>query len=214
MTKKSAARLKRDAEQKAITQIRRHKNTQSAYTDLEQYYATAMDSIKKYGTMGAMLREHAHLIPYLNNADETRDSAITLSRDLKRFKDMIDNHHDKHKGRVGAPRDNEDTLRVIDLTQKYGELLESMSDCCSPVATALTDDFQVAQDRYDIANGKEPRTIAKAMATGSELKVETTDGKMELKLVENTETPVEIESVNLVPANEATPQQTTEQPKA
>lgn len=208
MTRKSQARLQRDKTEKELAKLRTKPELAQVFDDVRGYYNTAIQAILDYSAMGKQLLEHQELVKYLVNPGETRDATITLSNDLKRFKSMFDNLLEQHKDKSGRAKTNEDMVTAIDLTQRYGELMESMNTICGPVAQQLADDFQVAMDRSDIANGKEPRKIARAMATGKDLKVTIEDGAPKVEIVDVAPDAQEVPKVVMV---DETSQETVEQ---
>ena len=184
MTKKSQARQQRDNTAKELAKLRNNPKMEHLWNEIQGYYDTALKAIVQYSNMGKQLLEHQHLVKYLTNPGETRDATTTLSNDLKRFKDMFDKLREEHKDKTGRPKDNDDMVVAIDLTQRYGEAMEAMNTICAPVAQALADDFQVAQDRHAIATGGETRTIADAMANGKDLKVVIEEGAPKVTVVD------------------------------
>lgn len=180
MTRKSAARMKRDQVAKELGKLRNDKKCKQAWDDLKEHHTFACAQIVKFSVIGKQLLNNKHLVDYLTNPQETNDSIVTLSKDLKKFKAMFDDIHSKHSGRTGRPVDNDDMIKVIDFTQQYTELLESMAAIVEPVSKAIIDDFQVAQDRHAIATGEEPRAVAQAMASGNTVTFDSESGDLKV----------------------------------
>lgn len=198
MTRKSHARQQRDDNTRQLEKLRRDPKMATVFDEIDGYYKTAIKAIVDYSEMGKQLIQFPELVPFLVSPAETRDAAITLSTDLKRFKQMFDNLRDMHKDKTGKPKNTDDMVLAIDMTQRYGELMESMNTVCAPVAQQLADDYQVAQDRFNIANGKEVRPIAQAMATGKDVKVVIEDGAPKVEIVDASSNMQSIEEVTVV----------------
>jgi len=208
MTRKSQGRMQRDKLQKELTKLRNDKMSSKAWDNLREHHEFAMQQIKKFGSIGHALLEHKHLIPFLINPEETNDTIRTITKDLKKFKTMFDNINDQHKQRTGRPTSNDDLVLVIDFTKQYTDLMESLVGVVEPMTTAVTDDFQVAKDRHDIATGEKPRAIAEAMSSNQTLTLDQDSGKLVVVPYANAEN-AEPDSVTLVekevPVTDAAP---------
>lgn len=170
MTKKSQARLDRDARDKEFKKRLDFQGLDEAnvWEHLEQAYQNACGLFAQYHKMNEMIKSVHDFI-----ADEPRVANLmkALAADSIELARETELQHDQHKGRSGKPNGEDDDFLITMLQQNYMVLLENHNLTLLPVMLELNEHLEKAiraKERYEQRLREEAAATDKNVVTDVE----------------------------------------------
>lgn len=141
MTKKSDARLKRDASAAAIQK----QNVHSPYQDLEDQYKVHTGLFKPYLDMAAII-ENPAVTPFMPNLEHVLNLTRTLRADVADLRSRTEALYAKHAGKANMPDmlDADENFELVMLFQDYQILFAVHQQTVIPIMTQLDEYLAVA----------------------------------------------------------------------
>lgn len=147
MTKKSKARLERDARAKEYNERLANEgiDENTCWEHLQGCYDNAKGLFVQYFNLSAMVADPA-TVNYFTAAEGERVANLmkSLAVDTKPLKEETERLYAKHQGKVGIPESDEDNYLIISLQQDYGVLLNNHSLTIMPVLLEMDELLQKA----------------------------------------------------------------------
>ncbi len=140
MTKKSAARLQRDA---AKSQLKDN----HCWDELNQIYESARVMLYQHTGLHAVA-SNTDLQKFLENPTSTANSIRILSKDLKDLNERLSAIYQRHAGKTGGSQDPDEVWFSITIGQEYAQLMETHTSVVQPTALKIVEDFQYAENKY------------------------------------------------------------------
>ncbi len=170
MTKKSQARLNKDASDK---EFKRRLDFQGLDEDniwehLEQAYQNACGLFAQYHKMNEMV---ASVIDFIADGTTVANLLKALAADTTVLAKETEEQHAKHAGRTGKPDGDDDNYTIIMLQQNYQVLLQNHQLTVLPVMLQLDEHLQKAiraKERFEKAQREEAAALDKNVVTDVE----------------------------------------------
>lgn len=139
MTKKSAGRLQRDAEQAQLKDNR-------CWDELNRIYESARVMLYQHACIH-QLASNQQLLACLENPSSTANSIKILASDLKSLNEQLLSIKSKHAGKVGGSQNPDEVWNSIVIGQEYAQLMETHTSVVQPTAFKILEDFQFAEKK-------------------------------------------------------------------
>ncbi len=139
MTKKSPARLQRDAAKKELADNK-------CWDELNHIYESARIMLYQHATIHA-LASNKPLLACLENTASTANSIRILTKDLNDLNNQLNSIHSKHADRSGGSQDPDEVWMSIMIGQEYSQLMETHTSVVQPTAFKILEDFQYAENK-------------------------------------------------------------------
>ena len=145
MTKKSAARLMKDAAKAEAN--RRNKEGQpenTCWTDLENIYMNTVALLSSH-TRLASLAQDKELIGYVADKVTLIGLIKSLSSDLNTMSGELKQIHDQHAGKTGGGVDGDEVMESITIYEQYNLFMERHDGVIMPTVYHITELFESAE---------------------------------------------------------------------
>ena len=145
MTKKSHARLERDAAKKSIdAQLKNN----TAWDDVNRIDQAATDLFVSF-THIAQLCNNPALVPHFRNQETIERSRIIFANDLTRTSGEIARLRGMIAGRKGRASTADEYMEAIGVYQEYQALLEDISNVTRPTALLISEEVGYASQQLE-----------------------------------------------------------------
>lgn len=141
MTKKSAARLKRDSDNKEVDQ---YFNTNTVFDDLLEIHEQISASIAQFGYI-AQLANNKELISRLENSEVTNEKIRLLAIDLKHVIKDLNTSFASHKDRSGGAQNPDEYMWALTTFQNYSQIATIIEGTVIPTVGVIYEEFAKAE---------------------------------------------------------------------
>jgi len=147
MTKKSHARLERDAAKKNIdAQLKNN----TAWDDINRIDQAATELFVNFAHI-AQLCNNPALVPYFRDQEVIQRSRIIFANDLTRTSSEIARLRGLIRGRTGRASTTDEYMESIGIYQEYQALLEDISNVTRPTALLISEEVGYASQQLENA---------------------------------------------------------------
>lgn len=169
MTKKSAARIKRD---EMAAEVK--KQDVSPYVGLEEMFQTQLALFRKYHEMATMIIV-PELVPFHKDINHTNNLLRALAADSRDLYARTKALHDRHAGRtVPNPNDEDEHIEVIMMFQEYQAFQGVHMQTILPVMLELDEVLNYAVNAYKAAQAT---AVAEQPAAGEAVQIVEAGGQ-------------------------------------
>lgn len=154
MTKKSAARMARDATKEQLKDNR-------CWDELNQIFDDARVMLYQHTVIGT-LAGNSQLQSCLENPSSTANSIRILGNDLKSLNEQLTSIRSKHAGKTGGSQNPDEVWNSILIGQEYAQLMETHSSVVQPTALKILEDFQYAEKKLNNLIAQQQNLAAKS----------------------------------------------------
>lgn len=147
MTKKSEARLARDAAKKELEKT-------NVWDDLNQVSFQCSELIRSHLTLMSLL-SNAELVSCVVDKNMLAANATMLAKDLEQISEDFVNINNTHKHRTGRAKDPDEHMFGIQIYEKYLQLINFHEGVLTPVALHLTEQLSEAEKIMSEKQGPE-----------------------------------------------------------
>lgn len=148
MTKKSAARLARDAQRAAQKE---HLETNTCWTDLEKLYCQCVGLLSSHTAIQALSKDK-DLHRYLDQPESTSARIRSLASDLKAMSIELTQIHSQHEGKSGTEKDPDEWMRAAHIGEQYTLFMERHDGVLMPTVYEILEQFNQAEIKRIRAN--------------------------------------------------------------
>lgn len=141
MTKKSQARLQRDANKKDIDTL---KKTNTCWDDLKKISESCFVSIATANQQLLAVYRTEGLLNFIPNRDEVKVSLRGLAQDVSMFTDDLTRIHSLHKDKTGGFTEDEDLSLSLTLFEEYANWQTRYEAVVMPTVLFLLEQAELA----------------------------------------------------------------------
>lgn len=185
MTKKSAGRLLKDAQEdgkkaRTLAQTTELKNNK-CWDELHGLYASCGSVFVQYGELGKLM-QNKELMACVEDIKGLTNRTLIFTNDLQMMKGELLAIYGHHKNRHGGPVGDTDDVKAIDLMssieiyQHYQMWLQKHNGVCVPTLNEISAQMTQAERRYNAvinAITTETQESAEAVAAGQQTETAT-----------------------------------------
>ena len=142
MTKKSAARLIRDSDNKKNGNILKNN---ACWDELEGMYNSMCHLLVSHSALSELAKNEV-LNSYVVDKDMLSTNLNILSNDLTKMNDDLTQLHNMHAGRTGGTKDPNILMDTIVIFEKYNLFMEMHDAVVMPTAYQLISQFNQAEE--------------------------------------------------------------------
>lgn len=159
MTKKSAARLQRDAQAAAAARIvkdaraaggKNGPKENTIWDDLNGTYSACAQALGQHAGIALMLNRK-EVFPFLKDPHTLAQNISALSNDLRALNQELKEIKAQHADKTGGTLDPDEVIRSIQIFEQYNLFLERHQAVIMPVAMHILEEFGAAEVAFNQA---------------------------------------------------------------
>lgn len=143
MTKKSSARLAKDAQKK---RIENELKDNRCFDDINELKEKCTGLLLAHGALAEQVKD-IELLSYAKDRQSLNDNLSMLSRDLLTMSAELNQISVQHSGKSGGSSDPDELYRTIAIAEQYGLFMERHEANIMPTVTHLIEQINQAENR-------------------------------------------------------------------
>ena len=142
MTKKSSARLARDAQREKL-------KDNTCWDDVNQIHKDCMSVLVKHQYILELSRNQ-ELVNAVDDRKTLLDLIFSLGNDIRKLSEELAEIQKQHVGKTGGSQDPDEIMYAITIYEQYGLFIERHEATCVPTALHIGEIFDKAANKLEI----------------------------------------------------------------
>jgi hypothetical protein len=187
MTRKSTARLERDARKESAEEQLKNNN---CWDELNGIYTSMLGLLAKHASL-SQLASDKELIAAIDDKSTLVTNLKILANDLRTLNSELKQIHDQHGDKTGGSTDPDVVFTTINIFEQYNLFMERHQAVVMPIVYHITEQFDQAERKLNAlaraeADLKDPNVVSDAIIVSDKDTVVIEAKQLEVEKVETT----------------------------